>query len=396
MNGNPFRPGAGHPPPYLAGRKFEKEEFSKLLQQDVILKNVVLTGLRGVGKTVLLSEFRSMALNNEWAWVGSDLSEAVSVSEENLAIRILTDLSVFSSTVELGSTLQQQVGFNAPASVATHGLDYDRLNHIYTSTPGLIVDKIKTVLRTVAKHLPPDQKIVFAYDEAQTLSDNAEKDQYPLSVLLVVFQAIQLEKLPYMLVLTGLPTLFPKLVEARTFAERMFTVLFLDRLNKKECREAIKMPLKKSQRKLTKKSINKIYEVSKGYPYFVQFFCYEAYEIWKRDSSQSIPLKELVRKLDNDFFAGRWHKATDRQKALMVTISKLESGDSEFTVQEIVNVSERYENSFSNSHVNQMLSTLSDKGFIYKNRHGKYSFAVPLLYGFIKRQDTFLEPRKRD
>ena len=396
MKGNPFRPGAGHPPPYLAGRKSEKAKFSSLLQQDVILTNVVLTGLRGVGKTALLSEFRPMAIDSGWAWVGSDLSEAVSVSEDNLALRILTDLSVFSSTVTVRSSEQQKVGFNAPTAVATHEVNYDYLNYIYSSTPGLVVDKIKSVLRTVAKLLPPGQKIIFAYDEAQTLSDNAQRDQFPLSVLLDVFQAVQREELPYMLVLTGLPTLFPKLVEARTYAERMFTVLFLNRLKKSECIEAIRKPLKKSNTKLTDESINSICKLSSGYPYFIQFFCYESYEIWKMDSSKSIPLKELVLKLDNDFFVGRWHKATDRQKELMFTIAELKTGDTEFTVQEIVNISKCYENPFNSSHVNQMLSALCDKGLIYKNRYGKYSFAVPLLYAFINRQESLLVPRTGD
>ena len=398
MSGNPFRPGAGHTPPYLAGRKPEKAEFSRLLQQDVVLTNIVLTGLRGVGKTVLLGEFRPMAIAQGWAWVGSDLSETVSVSEDNLAIRILTDLSVFTSTVRVGDTVHQHVGFNAPVSVEIHSLDYDSLSRIYSSTPGLVADKIKTVLRTVAGYLPPGQKLVFAYDEAQNLSDNAVKDQFPLSVLLDVFQAIQRENLPYMLVLSGLPTLFPKLVEARTYAERMFTVLFLDRLNKEESKEAIKVPLKQSKTSMrpTDASIDNICEVSDGYPYFIQFICREAYDIWEKDSSQSIPMKELILKLDTDFFAGRWHKATDRQRELLFTISELETANYEFTVQEIVNISSHYENSFGNSHVNQMLSALCDKGIIYKNRHGKYSFAVPLLHGFIKRQESPLVSRKDD
>ena len=59
---NPFRPGAGHMPPYLAGRENENREFAQLLEQDVILKNLVLTGLRGLGKTVLLETFKPLAI----------------------------------------------------------------------------------------------------------------------------------------------------------------------------------------------------------------------------------------------------------------------------------------------------------------------------------------------
>ena len=61
---NPFRPGAGHQPPYLAGRQAERDEFSRLLRQDIILENMVLTGLRGVGKTVLLESLKPIATGN--------------------------------------------------------------------------------------------------------------------------------------------------------------------------------------------------------------------------------------------------------------------------------------------------------------------------------------------
>ncbi len=63
---NPFRPGAGHPPPYLAGRQMEREEFLRLLKQQTILENMVLTGLRGVGKTALLDSFKPVAMGNDW------------------------------------------------------------------------------------------------------------------------------------------------------------------------------------------------------------------------------------------------------------------------------------------------------------------------------------------
>src|SRR5437867_2055708 len=96
---NPFRPGAGHMPPYLAGREAEKKEFARLLRQTTILENMVLTGLRGVGKTVLLETLKPMAIEAGWGWVGTDLSESSSISEENLAIRILADLAVVTSSL---------------------------------------------------------------------------------------------------------------------------------------------------------------------------------------------------------------------------------------------------------------------------------------------------------
>lgn len=95
---------------------------------------------------------------------------------------------------------------------------------------------------------------------------------------------------------------------------------------------------------------------------------------------------DITRKLDKDFFAGRRAKATDRQRDLLSVIALLDNCDEEFTVQEIVAQSKSIANPFGGSQVNQMLATLTGNGLIYKNRHGKYSFAVPLLGRFILRQ----------
>src|ERR1700732_853853 len=91
---NPFRPGAGHPPPFLAGREREREEFVRLLGQSVILENPILTGLRGVGKTVLLDTFKPLAIQMGWRWTSTDLSESATISEESLATRVMTDLAL--------------------------------------------------------------------------------------------------------------------------------------------------------------------------------------------------------------------------------------------------------------------------------------------------------------
>src|SRR6267142_2385002 len=108
---NPFRPGAGHMPPYLAGREEEQLEFKRLLDQDVILRNLILTGLRGVGKTVLLETFKPLAINEGWLWVGTDLSESVGVSEDNLAIRLLSDLALVTSGITMTQDDRQKAGF---------------------------------------------------------------------------------------------------------------------------------------------------------------------------------------------------------------------------------------------------------------------------------------------
>ncbi len=398
---NPYRPGAGHMPPHLAGRHKETEEFLKLTSQTTILENMVLTGLRGVGKTVLLDTFKPLSIKNNWLWVGTDLSESASVSEENLAIRLLTDLSVVTSNVLISQEKISKIGFINTEEIIEKRLGFDFLTQLYQNTPGLVMDKLKYVLEFVWDCLQSQniKGLIFAYDEAQNLSDKAAKEQYPLGILLDTFQSIQKKDVPFMLLLTGLPTLFPKLVESRTFAERMFRVVFLKRLNENDSRDAILKPITDQINTcpvhFTEESVNLIIKNSGGYPYFIQFICKEAYDVFlpklEAGEKASVPLNEITRKLDTDFFAGRWARATDRQRELLIIIAQLDNSEEEFSVQDIVELSKKdMKKPFSPSHVNQMLSSLSTAGLIYKNRFGKYSFAVPLLGQFILRQQKII------
>lgn len=132
---NPFKPGAGHQPPYLAGRDAEKNEFSRLISQTTILENLVLTGLRGVGKTVLLEQLKPIAQQAGWLWIGTDLSESASLNEENIATRLLTDLSVITSSVVISQYVKQGVGFTSESQHINQTLNFSALSQLYVQTP---------------------------------------------------------------------------------------------------------------------------------------------------------------------------------------------------------------------------------------------------------------------
>ena len=391
---NPYRPGAGHMPPHLAGREDALAEFEKFLTQDVILENMVLTGLRGVGKTVLLDTFKPRAIEEGWLWVGTDLSETASLTEANLAKRLMTDLSVVTSTYTMPASAKVGFDLGFEQSQGQIPLTYEELCDIYRTTPGLESDKLKAVLEAVAAILTSHGRgrVVFAYDEAQNLSDHAANFAYPLSMLLDIFQSLQKKDIRFMLVLTGLPTLMPKLVEARTFAERMFRVVTLDRLIDSHSREAITKPLDVAECpvRFTERSIEIVVEQAGGYPYFIQFFCREVFDIFIQglgtDQQTPIAVESIQRKLDTDFFSGRWARATDRQQQLLWVIANLENADSEFAISELLEkATVLLKKGFSASHASQMLSTLGDRGLIYKNRFGRYALAVPLMARFIRR-----------
>ena len=383
-------------PPFLAGRQAEREEFLRLLNQTTVLENLVLTGRLGIGKTVLLDSLKPLAISRGWIWVGTDLSGVVSLSEDDLAIRLCAGLSVVTSNLAVNSEEVRRAGFAAEQDMTEPTLGYQGLIDVYTRTPGLSLDKIKGVLEVAWSALSTMQGVrgvIFACDEAQNLADRAAKEQFPLSVLLDSFQSLQRKGLPMMLVLTGLPTLFPKLVEARTFSERMFRVVSLNRLPESESEEAIRRPIEDERCPiaLDDRSVKRIISVSGGYPYFIQFICREVYDAFiqqhNRGKEALVPVAAIQQKLDVDFFSGRWARATDRQRALLFVISRLRNCESEFTVQEVVEESFRcLDRPFSGSHVNQMLVALASQGLVFKNRHGRYSFSVPLLGEFIRRQ----------
>lgn len=389
---NPFRPGAGHPPPHLAGREEEKKKFLRFLEQDVIMENMILTGLRGTGKTVLLDSFKPLAITDGWKWCGTDLSESASISEDNIVKRLLADLSVVTSSITLGKEEFRRVGFVGNTESVELKLNYGTLLQAYEQTPGLVSDKLKFVLELAWNFLGQSgaKGLIFAYDEAQNLSDQALKEQFPLSILLEVFQSLQKKGCRLLLVLTGLPTLFPDLVKARTYSERMFHVVVLGRLSEEASRDAILKPIEDTNCpvQLTPESVTTIVDLSGGYPYFIQFICREVYDAFIQ-GGRSVPTDEIIRKLDSDFFAARWARATDRQRELLTLIASLDNCDEEFTVRDIVNLSGREDlgvKPFSSSHISQMLSTLMRAGLVYRNRWGKYALAVPLMGRFIRRE----------
>lgn len=402
---NPFRPGAGQPPPYLAGREKEANEFKSLLFQKPILKNLIITGLRGVGKTVLLESFKTVAVNNGWFWAGTDLSESASISEHNLSIRILTDLSTLVSSFTISEEEKSSIGFIKNADKIEIKLTYETLFNIYKATPGLETDKLKHILEIIWNVVKEKVNgIVLAYDEAQILKDKADDKQFPLSLLLEVIQFMQRKQIPYLLVLTGLPTLVITLSEARTYSERMFEILTLQKLSESETKEAILNPIQNGNCPVTfsEHGIREIIKYSSGYPYFIQFFCKEAFDAILQQinvgiQAPSVKIADFVRKLDSDFYATRWSRVTDRQRDLLLVISRLPNANKEFTTKEISDLSSQMlNNSFTPAYVVNSLVKLNSMGLIFKNRRGKYSFAVPLLADYINRQKDIEDKNSMD
>ncbi len=209
---NPFRPGS-RATTYISFRQDEKQDaFRHMLRQAPVSQNAIVTGLRGVGKTVLLETLKPIAHAENWLWTGNDLSESTSLSEDRIARRLIVDLSALLGPIVTVNNMSPGFGFNATPVQTARPLQFEDLWNTFDHAPGLVLDKLQAVFTTISELIKnaPIKGIVFAYDEAQNLADHAATKEYPLSLILDLFSWLQRKTFSknFMLVLTGLPTLF--------------------------------------------------------------------------------------------------------------------------------------------------------------------------------------------
>ncbi|MEO1694148.1 MAG: AAA family ATPase [Pseudomonadota bacterium] len=398
MIDNPYRPGAGHTPPYLAGRDSEQTLFRSCLGGEFLSDNLVVTGLRGVGKTVLVERFAAIAAEERWLWVGNDLSESSSLTEERLAVRLLTDLSE-ALGINAAQNNSDAIGFVPRRADHHSSLTFDALKGHYESVPGLPSDKLKAVLNRAGTMVRDAgfRGVIFAYDEAQCLADHADRNEFPLSMLVETFQALQKREgtSETMLLLSGLPTLFDELTAARTYTERMFRVMSLERLSRRDTLEAVLRPLTEviDVMRPSRDLVEKTTDLTGGYPYLIQFFGKELIDAMVAHGGaldlNAFPSTEAMERLDSGLFAARWSRTTDKQRDFLRVIAEMDPNEdcAEFSAAEISDASAGLTaKTFSNAYATQMLHALTERGIVYRTRHGRFAFTLPMSARMILRR----------
>ncbi len=398
---NPYRPGAGHFPPYFAGRSDEQTNFRRMLRDNHPTDNFLITGLRGFGKTVLLDCLRRMSEEHSWLWVGNDLSESSSLSEERLAIRILTDLSatITEKLTQNGNSVRPTSLASRMATAEDFGREkeaFEALKGVYEHSPGLPSDKLKAVMHRAASLAARTRSkgIVLAYDEAQCMSDHAERNEFPMSMLVETIGALQRRNavVPIVLVLSGLPHVQDALTETRTYTERMFHVMHLDRLSRDDTWAALANPLQNLMPPLraSKELIDKVADLSGGYPYLIQFFGKELVEKLLDNGGtldiRSFPPPETLERLDAGLFGARWNKTTEKQRQVLeILASRGIDYAPDFSAADVVGLS-KDKGDLNGQQASQMLHALCDRGLLYRTRHGRYAFTVPMSEEMILRR----------
>lgn len=382
---NPYAPGAGTPPPFLAGRD-EIVTGAKLSvernQGGKSARSFIFTGLRGVGKTVLLNEVQAIA--NE----AGAITDFIEISDnERLSVKIVSTLRAALLKLDSIKGVSEQVkrGLRVLKSfVGTLKLKYHEVEL------SVDVDKERGVADsgTLARDLAEvfvfageaakarGSSIVILIDEIQNLP------QEEFEALIIAVHRTDQKRLPIMIVGAGLPSLVKISAEAKTYAERLFEYPEVGALNDTEARHALVNPVKESSVDYSEDAVRAVLERTKGYPYFIQEWGYQS---WNMATSSPITLadvqsagKQAINRLDKNFFRSRFEILTNPQREYLGALAKLGPGSHRSS-----SIASKLGK--SSVAVAPIRNALINRGIIYSPTYGYATFTVPLFDEFIIR-----------
>jgi hypothetical protein len=377
--------GAGNPPPELAGREDQVRQFRILLGRLAAGRSepsMIISGLRGVGKTVLLLELESIA--GELGWVAPDPIEARPDAEFQPAL----NLQAYQALVRLdrrkrlGDRLRQAAGLLKGITVTADGsLTYDASHVTVSEGPKLERDLVDLFRELGVVARENETGIVFLVDEMQFLKKTEMQ-----ALAAAMHRMIQLQ-LPIALVGTGLPQLPGLLVDAKSYAERLFAYPRLDRLTVAAARDAIVKPATEQDVVFEEPALDRILELSGRYPAFLQAY---GKEVWNTAPASPITLDDVraaepivEARLDAEFFDVRFEKATPLERRYMAAIAVIAmTGDDPVKSGDVAK-----ELGYKNAaNASKTRDTLIRKGLIYSPDHGLVAFTVPHFAAFMRRK----------
>jgi len=380
---NPFRPGNGVPPPYLAGRDPVLRAFEDFLDERPLYANWAMTGLRGTGKTVLLGEFAARAERAGWLTLHRELGDRHR-EDACLADALDEDTDALARRVSLlagvGQAIEGGVRQLRPRRVTVGEIGYEPA---YSEQSTATADRMRTSLAALDRVIAEGQRpgALLLYDEAHLLADDRSRDRFPLSSLLAAFAAVQRDTPRVRVVLSGLPTLSLNLKRARTYAERMFRHVVIGNLERGDAWDALGIPLAASDRSFAISLVGEIVESTDGYPYFLQFF--GAY-VCRSVASPAVSTSDyravepgLLHELDLAFFDDRFEGASPTEQRVLQAMAR-ESGQIRLS-----QLRPRIEDVAS---LDLVVRRLIERGLVYRATRGTYDFALPLFRAYIRRR----------
>ncbi|MBS0350465.1 MAG: AAA family ATPase [Proteobacteria bacterium] len=382
---NPFSPGAGTPPPELAGRQniiIKAQTLFARLQSGRSEKSFLLVGLRGVGKTVLLNEIDRLSEQSGYKSIFIEAHEKKSLAEllipplrqllfqldrmENLSQKVKKGFRVLKSFIE---------GIKLKYRDIENYLDIDP--EIGTADSGELESDLSALLEVIAEAaLERKTALAILIDELQYLSENE------MSALIMAIHKVSQKKLPLALIGAGLPQLVGLTGRAKSYAERLFDFPVIGPLEKKDAFDALLEPTKDQQVSITEDALNEIMRQTQGYPYFLQEWGYQAWNIAKKSPIGLADVKmatvEAIKRLDESFFRVRFDRLTPREKEYLYALATLGEGP-----QRSGEIAEKL--TVTPQAVAPIRNNLIKKGMIYSPAHGNTDFTVPLFSNFLQR-----------
>lgn len=382
---NPFSPGAGAPPPELVGREGIIEQTRVLLgriRQKRPEKSLLLTGLRGVGKTVLLNEVERLSIAADYRTIFVEAHEdkplgAMIVPHLRKLLYELDRLAGAGQKVKRAlAVLRSFIGvIKVTVDDATFGLDIDPEKGAADS--GDLESDLPNLFTAIGE-AAEDRKAAVAIliDEIQYFS-HAE-----LSALIMAMHKVQQRQLPIVLVAAGLPILPGLAGESKSYAERLFSFPDIGALSESDANRALQDPVKAVGVAFEEDALAEIFSLTHGYPYFVQEW---GYQCWNRASQSPITLElvqaattAVVARLDLNFFRVRFDRLTPGEKRFLRGMAELGPGPHRTgDIADVLGVKVMS--------LGPARAKLIKKGMIYSPAHGDMAFTVPLFDVFMRR-----------
>lgn len=371
----------------MVGRDRQRESWEIALDrigQGRDAQSVVLYGLRGVGKTVLLTTFARMARDRGWlvaqveAGAGRSLREAVGEALHGP----LVDLVRPSAGQRLRKALKTALSFKASYDMAgtwNFGIDLSESAGGGADTGVLETDVTKLVNDLAAAASDDGGGLAILIDEAQDL-----KPTELIAVCSAAHAAAQ-QGWPLLVALAGLPSLPRVLAEAKSYAERLFVYERIEHLPYDAAREAIVRPAIDEQIEWEDEAVDLIVRQAMGYPYFLQQFGQDTWNAAERSPINHADARVGAERgraaLDSGFFRVRWDRATRGEQQYLRAMAQ--DGDRPSASGEVASRLNRRQTSLGPVRAN-----LISKGLIYAPEHGMVQFTVPGMADFINRQVT--------
>jgi hypothetical protein len=382
---NPYAPGAGTPPPELAGRDGIIERAAVALDRiraGRSARSLIFYGLRGVGKTVLLNRIRLDAEARDIASVYMEAPEGRSLPAllaPALRAALIRLDRTRAATTAVRKALRALAGFVSALKVK-HGdievaLDVEPEKGLADS--GDLNNDLSELILAVG-HAAAEKKtaLVLFIDELQYVPEEQ------LAALIMALHAANQAQTPVTMVAAGLPQLLGQTGRAKSYAERLFEFVAIDRLDKPAATAALCVPAEKEGVSFEPDAIDSILERTQCYPYFLQEWGKHSWDVARQspinETDAEFATEQALAELDASFFRVRFDRLTPSEKRYMRAMAELgpgphRSGDvAELLGKKVTTVA-------------PTRNALIAKGMIYSPSHGDTAFTVPLFDAFMKR-----------